>query len=109
MVDMDDVFKALADPNRRKILDIVRDQPGINVLALSEHFKFSRYATMKHLRVLEQAKLIVSKKVWKDKLLYINAVPIQMIYDRWISRYAGKWASSLTKLKDTIEGEGKKS
>jgi len=100
---MDGVFKALADPNRRKMLDLVRDHPGINVNALTEHFKFSRYATMKHLRILAEAKLILAKKEWKEKRLYLNAVPIQQIYDRWISNYAGKWASSLTNLKDNIE------
>lgn len=102
---MDDVFKALADPNRRKILDIVRDQPGINVNELSKHFEFSRFATMKHLKILEDAKLILGKKEWKDKRLYINAVPIQMIYERWIRNYEGQWASSLSKLKDIIEKE----
>ena len=105
MADLDDVFKALADPSRRKILDIVKDRPGLNVNDLSEHFAFSRYATMKHLRILEAAKLVVGKKEWKEKRLYLNAVPIQMIYDRWISQYAGKWASSLTNLKDLIEKE----
>ena len=100
---MDEVFKALADPSRRKILDIVRDQPGINVNELSGHFEFSRYATMKHLRILEEARLILGKKEWKDKRLYINAVPIRMIYERWIRNYEGQWAASLTNLKDLIE------
>ncbi|MCX6126384.1 MAG: metalloregulator ArsR/SmtB family transcription factor [Proteobacteria bacterium] len=100
---MDEVFKALADPNRRKILDIVRDQPGINVNDLSQHFDFSRFATMKHLRLLEEAKLLLGKKEGKDKRLYINAVPIQMIYERWIRNYEGHWAASLTKLKGRIE------
>lgn len=103
MNDLDDVFKALADPSRRKILDIVRTRPGITVQALSECFEFSRYATMKHLRILEHAKLILGKKEWKEKRLYLNAVPIQMIHDRWISKYAGAWAASLTSLKKNIE------
>src|SRR5690606_11084779 len=105
MNDLDEIFKALADPSRRKILDIVRDKPGINVIELTAHFDFSRYATMKHLRVLEEAKLVLGRKEWKEKRLYLNAVPIQMIYDRWISRYTGRWASSLTNLKDLIEKE----
>jgi DNA-binding transcriptional ArsR family regulator len=100
---MDDIFKALADPSRRKILDLVRDHPGINVNDLSEHFDFSRFATMKHLRILESAKLILAKKEWKDKRLYLNAVPIRKIYERWISKYEGEWSSSLIKLKNNIE------
>ena len=103
--DMDEVFKALADPNRRKILDLVRATPGMNVNDLTQHFEFSRFATMKHLRILEQAKLVIAKKEWKDKRLYLNAVPIQMIYERWMSGYAGRWAGSLTNLKDQIEKE----
>lgn len=90
IADGDEVFKALSDPNRRRILDIVREQPGINVNELTKQFQFSRFATMKHLKVLEDSKLILSKKEWKDKKLYLNAVPIQQIYDRWISMYAGK-------------------
>jgi DNA-binding transcriptional ArsR family regulator len=100
---MDAVFKALADPSRRKILDLVGAHPGINVNDLSGHFEFSRYGTMKHLRVLEDAGLILGKKDWKEKRLYLNAVPIQMIYDRWISKYAGKWSAALTKLKENAE------
>ncbi len=105
MKDDDKIFKALADPNRRMILDIIRDKPGINVNELSEHFEFSRYATMKHLRILEQAKLVIGKKEWKEKRLYLNAVPIQQIYSRWISHYIGKWVSSLSKLKQSSEKE----
>ena len=102
---MDDVFKALADSSRRKILDIVLGSPGINVNELTEHFEFSRYATMKHLRVLEDAKLIISKREWKDKRLYLNAVPIRLIYERWIRKYEGQWASSLINLKIIAERE----
>jgi DNA-binding transcriptional ArsR family regulator len=105
MADLDEVFKALADPSRRRILDLVRERPGINVNELTEHFDFSRFATMKHLKVLEEARLVLGKKEWKEKRLYLNAVPIQMIYDRWISRYAGKWAKSLINLKDQTETE----
>ncbi|MCX6118861.1 MAG: metalloregulator ArsR/SmtB family transcription factor [Proteobacteria bacterium] len=100
---MDDVFKALADSNRRKILDIVRDQPGINVNDLSQFFDFSRFATMKHLKILQEAKLVLSSKDGKEKNLFINAVPIQTIYERWIRNYEGHWASSLIKLKGRIE------
>ncbi len=104
---MDEVFKALADPSRRKILDLLRDHPGMNVNDLSNHFTFSRFATMKHLRILESAKLVVGKKEWKDKRLYLNAVPIRSIYERWISKYEGEWSSSLIKLKHNIEKDDK--
>lgn len=105
---MDDVFKALADPNRRKILDIVHSRPGINVNELTEHFEFSRYNTMKHLKLLESAKLVTSKREWNNRLLYLNAVPIQMIYDRWITKFSGEWASKLTKIKSNLETKEKR-
>ena len=100
---MDLVFKALADGNRRTMLDLIRDQPGINVNELSSHFEFSRYATMKHLKVLEEAELVVARREWKEKQLYLNATPLQTIYDRWISGYTQKWATSLAKLKHRAE------
>ena len=81
------VFKALADSSRRKMLDIVRDHPGINVNDLSAHFDFSRYGTMKHLSVLEAAQLITSERDWKDKRLFVNAAPIQKIYTRWMKHH----------------------
>ncbi len=102
---MDEVFKALSDPSRRKILDIVRDQPGINVNDLAVNFEVSRFSIMKHLRVLEDAGLIISKREWKDKKLYLNAVPLRMIYERWIKKYEDTWASLLIKLKHAAEGE----
>ncbi len=102
---MDEVFKALADPNRRKILDIVRDNPGINVNELSEYFQSTRYGTMKHIKLLEEANLLVSSRQWKEKKLHINAIPIQMIYERWISKYSQDWAASLTNLKKQLEGD----
>jgi DNA-binding transcriptional ArsR family regulator len=102
---MDEVFKALADRNRRKMLDMVRDNPGMNVNELAEHFEFSRYAVMKHLKILEAAKLLLPKREWKEKKLYLNAIPIREIHDRWISKYSGEWASRLTKLKNDLEKE----
>jgi len=99
----DTVFKALADKNRRKMLDLVHEKPGINVKQLAANFEFSRYATMKHLKILELADLVVSEKKWKEKQLYLNAVPIQTIVDRWLSKYSKLWAANLTKLKRTIE------
>lgn len=100
---MDDVFKALADPVRREILDILRKDPGMNVNELSERFEMSRYGVMKHLRVLESANLVVGRKEWKEKKLYLNAIPIKQITDRWISKFEGEWASRLHNLKNIVE------
>jgi uncharacterized protein YndB with AHSA1/START domain/DNA-binding transcriptional ArsR family regulator len=99
------VFRALADPNRRKMLDLVKATPGITVNQLSEDFDFTRYAVMKHLKVLEDAEVIVPRRRGKTKELYLNAIPIQTIYDRWISQYSARWASQLTSLKHTLEKE----
>ena len=104
---MDKIFSALAAPSRRKILDIVKNNPGIYVNKLTEHFDFSRYAVMKHLKILEEVELIVSKRSSRYKVLYINAVPIQTIYDRWISKYSARWTKNLSALKYQLEEENK--
>jgi uncharacterized protein YndB with AHSA1/START domain len=101
----DKVFRALADPNRRRILDLVKANPGITVSTLSDAFDFTRYAVMKHLKVLEAAEVIVPRRNGKTKELYLNAIPIQSIYDRWISQYSARWASQLTSLKYQLEQE----
>jgi uncharacterized protein YndB with AHSA1/START domain len=99
------VFKALADPSRRRMVDLVKANPGITVGALSDAFDFTRYAVMKHLRVLEDADLIVPHRDGKSKRLYLNAIPIQTIYDRWISQYSARWAAGLNALKYQLEQE----
>jgi DNA-binding transcriptional ArsR family regulator len=104
-ISTDAVFRALADPSRRQILDLLKARPGMNVSDLTEHFEFSRFAVMKHLRVLEEASLVVRRRDGKSKRLYLNAIPIQTIYDRWISQYSARWASSLTSLKYRLEEE----
>jgi len=101
----DAVFRALADPSRRRILDLLKARPGLTVGELGEHFDFSRFAVMKHLRILERNGLVVPRREGKMKRLYLNAVPIQTIYDRWISQYSALWASQLTSLKYELEGE----
>lgn len=103
---MDAVFQALASASRRKILDIVRGQPGCRVRDVAEHFTCSRIMVLKHLEVLEGAELILSERVGRERRLYLNVVPIQMIYDRWTSEFSALWASRLTELKYRIEGEG---
>jgi uncharacterized protein YndB with AHSA1/START domain/predicted transcriptional regulator len=100
---MDLAFKALADPSRRRMLDLLRAQPGLTVSALTEHFEVSRFAVMKHLRVLEAASLVISRRQGRTRRLYLNAVPIQTIYDRWTSQFSAIWASSLTSLKYNLE------
>jgi uncharacterized protein YndB with AHSA1/START domain/biotin operon repressor len=102
---MEKIFKALADQNRRKMLDIIKNNNGIIVNDLTNHFKFTRFAVMKHLKILEDAGLVVHKKEGKFKKLFVNAIPIQMVYDRWISGYSKLWASSLTSLKYKLEEE----
>lgn len=100
---MDQIFKALADPSRRQILDLLKAQPGQNVADLTERFPFSRFAVMKHLRVLEEANLVTSRRVGRSRQLFLNAIPIQTVYDRWMSTYSAHWASSLTRFKNQLE------
>ncbi len=101
--DMDAVFHALANKSRRLMLDLLRESPGIGVGTLSKAFDVSRIAVMKHLRVLEQAGLVISEKQGRTRRLYFNAVPIQMIHDRWTSEYSAYWSSNVTRLKYLAE------
>lgn len=103
--DMDAVFQALGSAVRRQILDIVKNAPGCNVNDVSAAFKMSRIAVMKHLKVLEEAGLLTSEKKGRDRRLFFNAVPIQMIHDRWTTEYSKYWAGRLTDLKYRIEME----
>jgi DNA-binding transcriptional ArsR family regulator len=97
--DMDAVFQALAHKSRRRMLDMAKECPGIGVGALASKFDVSRIAVMKHLRVLEEAGLLVSEKDGRTRRLYFNAVPIQMIHDRWTSEYSAYWSGNLTRIK----------
>lgn len=99
----EDVFKALADPSRRKLLDLLFQQNGLTLLELQSHLPMTRFGCMKHLRVLEAAGLVTSRKVGREKLHYLNPVPIQQVYDRWVSKYAQPWARMLTHLKHELE------
>ena len=100
---MDAVFQALGNATRRSILDLVRATPGCNVNSICAHFKTSRIAVMKHLRVLEEALLLHSEKRGRDRRWYFNPVPIQLIYDRWTSEYSAYWASILADVKYNVE------
>jgi len=101
--DMDAVFQALAHESRRRMLDFVKQRPGIGVGDLAGDFDVSRIAVMKHLAVLEQAGLLVSQKEGRTRRLYFNAVPIQMIHERWTSEISAYWSSNLTRIKHLAE------
>ncbi|MEO1251695.1 MAG: helix-turn-helix transcriptional regulator [Pseudomonadota bacterium] len=100
---MDAVFQGLAHETRRRILDLVKNEPGINVGALAGEFDVSRIAIMKHLGVLDEAGLIISEKNGRTRRLYFNAAPIQMIYERWTSEYSAYWAGQMTRIKYLAE------
>jgi len=104
---MDAVFKALAGEPRRRILDILKERPGANVNQVCGHFAMSRIAVMKHLKQLEEAGLVVSERVGRERRLYHNPVPIQMIYDRWTTQYSAFWARRLADIKYRVEGESR--
>ena len=105
---MDTVFQALANRSRRRILDIVQDKPGCSVNDVCRFFSTSRIAVMKHLRILENANLLISEKRGRTRKLQFNAVPIQMIYDRWTTEYSALWAQQVTRLKYRVEAKEKK-
>lgn len=100
---LDAVFRALAHPVRRQLLDLVRAAPGCNVNDVCRPFALSRIAVMKHLRVLEDAGLLLSRKSGRNRELFFNVVPIQQVYDRWSSEYGALWAKRLLDLKRRVE------
>ncbi len=102
---MDEVFRALADPTRRGLLDALFERDGQSLTGLEADLPMSRFGVMKHLRVLEEAGLVKSKRRGREKLHYLNPVPIRLVHDRWVSKYAEPWAAALTGLKKSIEEE----
>jgi DNA-binding transcriptional ArsR family regulator len=100
---MDEVFKALADPTRRELLDELFRADGQTLSALEERFPMTRFGVMKHLKQLEEAGLIVTKRRGREKLHFLNPVPIRLIHDRWVSKYAEPWAAGLSDLKRDLE------
>jgi DNA-binding transcriptional ArsR family regulator len=102
---MDAVFRALADPTRRGLLDELYRQDGQTLSALEEGVPMTRFGVMKHLRVLEEAGLVVTRRNGREKLHFLNPVPIRLIYDRWVSKYAEPLAATLTGLKRELEDE----
>jgi DNA-binding transcriptional ArsR family regulator len=107
MDGVDDVFKALADPTRRSLLDELYKQDGQTLSALERRLPMTRFGVMKHLKVLEQADLVTTKKRGREKLHFLNAVPIRLVHDRWVSKYSEPWAAGLSGLKQEIEEESR--
>jgi uncharacterized protein YndB with AHSA1/START domain len=102
---MDAVFRALADPTRRGLLDELFREDGQTLGALERRLPMTRFGVMKHLRVLEEAGLVVTKRRGREKLHFLNPVPIRLVHDRWVSKYAEPWAATLTGLKRRLEGK----
>ncbi|HEY6721920.1 MAG TPA: metalloregulator ArsR/SmtB family transcription factor [Burkholderiales bacterium] len=103
---MDKVFKALADPGRRLLLDKLHADNGQTLGQLCEHLDMSRQAVTKHLKVLEDATLVVTLKRGREKLHYLNPVPINEIAERWIGKYERGRLRMLAELKKSLEGDG---
>jgi uncharacterized protein YndB with AHSA1/START domain len=103
---MDAVFKALADPTRRSLLDELFKHDGQTLGALEGRLPMTRFGVMKHLRVLEEAGLVVTRRRGREKLHFLNPVPIRLVHDRWVSKYAEPWAAGLSGLKSRLEDNG---
>ena len=100
---MDDVFRALADPTRRSLLDELFREDGQTLSALVGRLPMTRFGVMKHLKLLEEAGLVVTRRRGREKLHFLNAVPIRLIHDRWVSKFAEPWVASLSGLKQVLE------
>jgi uncharacterized protein YndB with AHSA1/START domain len=100
---VDEVFRALADPTRRSLLDELFRADGQTLSALEERLPMTRFGVMKHLKVLEDAGLVVTRKRGREKLHFLNPVPIRLVHDRWVSKYAEPWAATLSGLKHELE------
>jgi uncharacterized protein YndB with AHSA1/START domain/DNA-binding transcriptional ArsR family regulator len=102
-VVVDEVFRALADPTRRSLLDELFRQDGQTLSQLEERFEMTRFGVMKHLKQLEEAGLVVTRRRGREKLHFLNPVPIRLVHDRWVSKYAEPWAAGLSELKQRLE------
>ena len=97
------VFRALADPSRRRLLDLLFARDGRTLTALESELPMTRFGVMKHLRVLEDAGLVVTRRSGREKLHFLNPVPIRLIHDRWIDKYTERRVSALADLKSELE------
>src|ERR1700692_4490211 len=100
---MDAVFRALADPTRRSLLDALFIKDGQSLRTLEEGLPMTRFGVMKHLRLLEDAGLVVTKRRGREKLHFLNPVPIRLVHDRWVSKYAERWVAALSEIKHELE------
>jgi DNA-binding transcriptional ArsR family regulator len=105
VIEDDRVFKALADPTRRYLLDQLFEQDGRTLTQLDSELEMTRFGVMKHLRVLEDADLVVTRRRGREKLHFLNPVPIRLIHDRWIDKYRERQVSALADLKTELEKE----
>src|SRR6202051_1814691 len=103
MTDDDHVFRALADPTRRYLLDRLFERDGRTLTELESALEMTRFGVMKHLRVLEEAGLVVRRKSGRESLHFLNLVPIRLIHDRWIDKYTEHRVSALADLKNRLE------
>src|SRR5918998_4749841 len=102
---MDEVFRALADPTRRSLLDELFREDGQSLGALEARLPMTRFGVAKHLKVLEQAGLVTSRKAGRERLHHLNAIPLQLIQERWVDKYAERWSRTLIGLKTVLEEE----
>lgn len=105
---MDRIFAALSHTSRREMLDRLRDKPGLSVGELAASFDVTRIAVMNHLKVLEEAKLVISEKDGRSRRLYLNAVPIQAIYERWTDTFSAHWLDRMSLIKALAEASENK-
>ena len=103
MTDDDQVFKALADPTRRFLLDLLFERDGRTLTELESGLEMTRFGVMKHLKVLEEAGLVVATKQGREKLHFLNPVPIRLVHDRWIDKYTERQVTALVDLKNDLE------
>jgi uncharacterized protein YndB with AHSA1/START domain/biotin operon repressor len=105
---VDEIFKALADPTRRNLLDALFARDGQTQGELEQRFSMSRFGVMKHLKQLESAGLVITRRRGREKLHFLNPVPIRLIHDRWVSKYAEPWTAVLSDLKIEMEASMEK-
>nr|WP_322779070.1 SRPBCC domain-containing protein [Frankia sp. Cas4] len=102
------MFRALADPTRRALLDELFREDGQTLSALEARFDITRFGVMKHLKQLEEAGLVVTRRRGREKLHFLNPVPIRLVHDRWVSKYAEPWAAALSGIKQRLENSMEK-
>ena len=105
MLNEEQIFKALGDSTRRFLLDLLFERDGRTLGELESEVPMSRFGVMKHLRVLEAAGLVISRREGREKMHFLNAVPIRLIHDRWIDKFTERQVSALVNLKTTLESK----